>query len=211
MSGPLDTDAAVPQEDSPAEASCRRQRSDALRNRERIVEVANDAFRELGLDVSVAEIARRAGVGTGTLFRNFPTKNDLIRAIVEQHIDTWIAVIENALEREDTDEAFAEFFTEAVRFSCSDRGMLEAVADGVIDKPGLLEHKQRAYALTEQLIERAQKAGMVREGLTTDDVYALSNGVAHSANIAIDNNGADPKHAYEPFLRIVLAGLRPDA
>jgi AcrR family transcriptional regulator len=210
VTGPLESGAAA-QEASPEEASCRRQRSDALRNRQRIIEVANDAFRDEGLDVSVAEIARRAGVGSGTLFRNFPTKSDLIVAIIQQHVDTWIDVLERANEREDTGDAFAEFFSEAVKFSCSDRGMLEAVKEGIVDQPQLIERKERAYALTEQLIARAQKAGAVRKGLTADDIYALSNGVAHSANIAIDNNGADPSDAYEPYLQVVLAGLRPGA
>jgi AcrR family transcriptional regulator len=193
-------------------AAARRPRADAARNRERILEVANEAFREGGLEVSVAEIARRAGVGSGTLFRNFPTKADLIHAIVEMHMNQWIDVIEKSLAAEDVGPAFDAFFERAVLFNYLDRGMLEAVKGGMLnDDPELIACKGVALESTNRLIERAQKAGVLRKDLDADDIYALSAGVAESAHAAVREGRADPKTAHLRYMEIMLAGLRPVA
>src|SRR3954465_11493357 len=84
-------------------------RADAERNRRRILEAAAAAFAESGLDVGVAEIARRAGVGAGTIFRRFPTKEDLVVAIVEERIAQMVTLAEEALEEDDAGEAFRRF------------------------------------------------------------------------------------------------------
>ena len=165
-------------------AAARRPRADAARNRERILEVANEAFRESGLEVSVAEIARRAGVGSGTLFRNFPTKTDLIHAIVEMHMGQWLSEVELALAAEDVGPAFDAFFEHSVRFNYRDRGMLEAFKSGMLDEPDLMACKCEAIDATEKLIARAQKAGVLRKGLGADDIYALSAGAAEPAHAA---------------------------
>jgi AcrR family transcriptional regulator len=192
-------------------AAARRPRADAARNRERILDVANEAFREGGLEVSVAEIARRAGVGSGTLFRNFPTKNDLIHAIVEMHMNQWLDEIERSLATEDVGPAFDAFFERAVLFNYLDRGMLEAIKGGMLnDDPELMSCKGEALDGTNTLIERAQKAGVLRKDLDADDIYALSAGVAESAHAAVREGRADPKNAYKRYMSIILAGLRPE-
>jgi AcrR family transcriptional regulator len=191
-------------------AAARRPRADAARNRERILEVANEAFREGGLEVSVAEIARRAGVGSGTLFRNFPTKNDLIHAIVEMHMNQWLDVIEKSLAAEEVGPAFDAFFERAVLFNYLDRGMLEAVKGGMLnDEPELIACKGEAIDATNKLIKRAQSAGVLRKDLNADDIYALSAGVAESAHAAVREGVADPKDAHLRYMKIMLAGLRP--
>lgn len=193
-------------------AAARRPRADAARNRERILEVANEAFREGGLEVSVAEIARRAGVGSGTLFRNFPTKADLIHAIVEMHMNQWLDEIEKSLAAEDVGPAFDAFFERAVLFNYLDRGMLEAVKGGMLnDEPELTACKSAALESTNRLIAHAQSAGVLREDLDADDIYALSAGVAESAHAAVREGRADPKDAYKRYMVIVLAGLRPQS
>jgi AcrR family transcriptional regulator len=193
-------------------AAARRPRADAARNRERILEVANDAFREGGLEVSVAEIARRAGVGSGTLFRNFPTKADLIHAIVEMHMNRWLDEIQRALEAEDIGPAFDAFFERAVLFNYRDRGMLEAVKTGMLnDEPELIACKGEALDSTNKLIERAQRAGVLRKDVNADDIYALSAGVAESAHAAVREGRADPRDAHVRYMAITLAGLRAAA
>lgn len=192
-------------------AAARRPRADAARNRERILEVANEAFREGGLEVSVAEIARRAGVGSGTLFRNFPTKNDLIHAIVEMHMNQWLDEIQRWLAGDDIGPAFAAFFERAVLFNYLDRGMLEAVKGGMLnDDPELMLCKGEAIDTTNKLISRAQDAGVLRKDLNADDIYALSAGVAESAHAAVREGRAEPDGAYKRYMEIVLAGLRPE-
>ncbi|MBJ7355597.1 MAG: TetR/AcrR family transcriptional regulator [Thermoleophilaceae bacterium] len=191
-------------------AAARRPRADAARNRERILEVANEAFREGGLEVSVAEIARRAGVGSGTLFRNFPTKTDLIHAIVEMHMNQWLDVIEKSLAAEEVGPAFEAFFERAVLFNYLDRGMLEAVKGGMLnDDADLNACKCEALASTAKLIERAQAAGVLRQDLNADDIYALAAGVAESAHAAVREGLADPKDAHMRYMGVMLAGLRP--
>ena len=191
-------------------AAARRPRADAARNRERILEVANEAFREGGLEVSVAEIARRAGVGSGTLFRNFPTKTDLIHAIVEMHMNQWLDEIERSLAAEDVGPGFDAFFERAVLFNYLDRGMLEAIKGGMLNEDADLNAcKCEALESTNRLIERAQAAGVLRKDLDADDVYALAAGVAESAHAAVREGRAEPEDAYRRYMAIVLAGLRP--
>ncbi|MGK2878788.1 MAG: TetR/AcrR family transcriptional regulator [Solirubrobacterales bacterium] len=190
-------------------AAAKRPRADAARNRERILEAADEAFREGGLEVSVAEIARRAGVGSGTLFRNFPTKSDLIHAIVEMHMSQWLSEIDRALAAEDIGPAFDAFIERAVLFNYRDRGMLEAIQSGMLNEPDLMTCKCEAIDATEKLIARAQKAGVLRMGLGADDIYALSSGAAESAHAAVREGLAKPKNAHTRYLDIMLAGLRP--
>lgn len=187
----------------------RRPRADAQRNRKRIVEAALLAFREEGLDVSVAEIARRAGVGSGTLFRNFPTKDDLIRAIVEMHMDRWAEVVTAAVEASDTHAAFDDFFAETVKFNYEDRGMLEAFKEGVIDAPELHECKARALGRTGELLAAARRVGALSDEISTDDLYALAAGAAESAKVAVREGLETPEAARARYVKIMLAGMRP--
>lgn len=189
--------------------SARRPRADAQRNRERIIEAAIDAFREGGLDVSVAEIARRAGVGSGTLFRNFPTKNDLVHAIVELRMEQWQKTIESSLEAGDARAGFDAFFAAAVAWNYHDRGMLEAFKGGIMDDPDLHDCKCAAMDRTGVLVARVKQAGMLREEISTEDVYALAAGAAESAKMSVQETGARPDDALARYVEIVLAGLRP--
>lgn len=190
-------------------ATTRRPRADAQRNRESIIEAADVAFRESGLDVSVAEIARRAGVGSGTLFRNFPTKDDLIRAIIQAHLDAWLETINRAIDAEDAEAAFEEFFDLAVQFNMNDRGMLEAAKDGLLDKGELYTCKCNALDRTDELLARAKKLGCVHEEFTRDDIYAMATGAAESANMMVREGLAGADEARARYVKVMLAGMRP--
>lgn len=191
--------------------STRRPRADALRNRQLIIEAAAEAFREHGLEVSVAEIARRAGVGSGTLFRNFPTKQDLIRAILEARITRWQEVIEEALANPDVESAFGTFIDEVLYFGYYDRGQMEAFKERLLDDPELLECKNEAFGLTEALLQRARDAGLLRADISTDDFYSLTSGLTEAAKMS---SASDVDSGDKPYLRyreILLSGLRPPA
>src|SRR5919198_5969688 len=97
-------------------------RRDAQRNRERIVEAARRSFAEHGLDVGVDEIARRAGVGMGTLYRRFPTKASLVHAIFEDRLDALQPTIERALAAEDPWEGLVDLLLATVAQQAEDRG-----------------------------------------------------------------------------------------
>ena len=106
-----------------------RLRADAERNRRRLLDAAEALFRERGLDVGVAEIAERAGVGRGTLFRNFPSKEDLIAAIVVERMAEAVDRGRMLLDAPDPGEALFEFLAEIAGRQQLDRALFEAVAD----------------------------------------------------------------------------------
>jgi AcrR family transcriptional regulator len=104
-------------------------RADAERNRRRLLDAAQELFRERGLDVGVAEIAQHAGVGRGTLFRNFPTKQDLIAAIVIERMGEASEYGRSLLDAPDAGDALFGFLEEVVGRQQLDRCLFEAVAD----------------------------------------------------------------------------------
>src|SRR5919199_4220544 len=103
-------------------------RADAARNRARVLEAARTAFAEAGLDVGVEEIARRAGVGKGTLYRRFPTKEALVRAIFEDFLDDLERLVEDVGRRAEAGEAFVYFLGESARRQATNQGFLDVVA-----------------------------------------------------------------------------------
>src|SRR4249920_2056354 len=117
-------------------------RADAARNRARILDAARAAFAEAGLDVGVEEIARRAGVGKGTLYRRFPTKEVLVRAIFEDLLDELDGVVDDVAAEPDAAVAFTRFLGEAARRQATNQGFLDVVAQRLWST-GLLTGEQR--------------------------------------------------------------------
>ncbi len=181
-------------------------RADALRNRRRVLDAAAAAFAEGGLDVGVAEIARRAGVGPGTIFRRFPTKDDLIAAIVEQRIEEFLARADAAVAEDDPAEAFRQFFLDLTEQHVRDRGLLDAVGSRFGLDPRLQELRGRLFARFEEVLGRAQAAGVVREDLRAPDIAALS---CATASVPAPLLLANPD-AWRRYAAIVLDGMAPD-
>src|SRR3954471_21357482 len=98
-------------------------RRDALENREGILEAARSTFAELGIDASVEQIAARAGVGIGTLYRRFPTKDALIDAIFQEHLELMAAAAEEAAQAGDAWEGLLGYLTYVVERQAEDRGL----------------------------------------------------------------------------------------
>jgi AcrR family transcriptional regulator len=169
-------------------------RADAQRNLNRVLEAAAEAFNERGPDVSVDEIARRAGVGHATVFRRFPTKDALIRAVVRQRLYEVAALAEAALAAEDPGQAFTEFVWAAMELHARDRGLFECMDRCMKD-----EKPQEIIALTEQIVVRAQEAGAVRRDIDPADVPTLIGAVMAAA----------PADDWRPLIEVVLDGLRP--
>ena len=186
-----------------AGAATRRPRADALRNRRRLIDAAVAEFAEQGLDVSVARIASRAGVGTATLFRNFPTKDDLIYSVIEARVNELLEVGQRALESEDPVAAFEQFLFDVADIQVRDRGFFEAIHTHLIDEPQLLECKQGMTAIAGEILKRAQKAGAVRKDVVAEDLrFIVSSAVSHDT----------PSHPdlHRRYLQIMLDGLRPE-
>jgi AcrR family transcriptional regulator len=154
-------------------------RADAERNRARILEVAFAAFAAEGLGVSVHEIARRAGVGTGTVSRHFPTKNALIEAIIVDRAGN-LMDLGRALSEAHADDpaaAFFGFFTTLVQEMAVDRGLADALAGAGIDLEATVAGS--GYDVTgmlARLLARAQDAGAIRPDASLADVKALMSG-----------------------------------
>lgn len=182
-------------------------RADAQRNRERIIAAAIEVFAERGLEASTAEIAHRAGVGEATLFRRFPTKDDLIMAIVETQMDEVIALAEDCAAEAEPERGVERFIYEMVERSVEDRGVLEAAKDRCMMRPELSERRRRVLELMTDLIKRGQAAGTIREDLAGTDLGLLISIAASTAEFPFPGLRED---LWKRYLGIILDGLRPE-
>ena len=177
-------------------------RADAQRNLERVLDSAAALFAERGCDVSVDEIARRAGVGHATVFRRFPTKDALIAAVVSKQIRELVALVESELEEKDAGEAFRAFVWHAGERYSRDRALYDGFSR-CVGLPEVAEAKAELDGLVGQLIERAQEAGAVRPDIAPDDVSALVGSAIHGAAESPD------RELWRRYVEVVLDGLRP--
>jgi AcrR family transcriptional regulator len=182
-------------------------RADARRNRELLLAAAAEAFAEHGLDVGVAEIARRAGVGTATLFRRFPTKDDLVFAVVEERVREVVRVFESGLEHPDPWCGLVGPMTEVTAMQSVDRGFFEAVGEHLHNDPAFTPLRDRVQRAAARLVARAQEAGVVRGDLAAEDVLLLLKAAAQAADLASE---AVPD-LHQRYLGIIFDGLRPEA
>jgi AcrR family transcriptional regulator len=164
-------------------------RADAERNRRRLVDAAQALFRERGLDVGVAEIAQQAGVGRGTLFRNFPTKQDLIAAIVIERMAEATEYGRTLLDAPDPGEALFSFLEEVVGRQQLDRCLFDAVADTFLANQEIRAAHAEIVGGLEELLSRAKEAGAVRSDVGAIDVLMLLKGVLEAATAFA---GSDP-------------------
>jgi AcrR family transcriptional regulator len=156
-------------------------RADARRNLARVLDVAGECFAERGLEVSVDEIARRAGVGHGTVFRHFPTKDALVAAVLQEQLREVVAVARDALERPDPGPAFEEFFRHIAAAYEQNRCLIEGV-ELVAGTP----EKEELVAAVRELVARAQAAGALRRDVSADDVLVLVPTAARFPEIVLD-------------------------
>jgi AcrR family transcriptional regulator len=168
-------------------------RADARRNLERVLDAATQAFAASGPDASIDEIARLAGVGHGTVFRRFPTKDDLMLAVIERHVAEMRALAEEALASDDPGEAFFDFVQRVAELNMVTPGLHRCVVH-CGGKPGAAELE----ALVERIVSRAQRAGAVRRDVKPADVQLLVRSALTSA----------PPGQWRRYLEVVLDGLR---
>lgn len=152
-------------------------RADAVRNRAKVLEVAAQVFATEGLSVPVHEIARRAGVGTGTVSRHFPTKEDLFTAILLDRMAELTRTADELAHRHDPATAFFELFAVVVREGARHLGLAEALAGNGYDMDAIglaagFDVSGRLHAL----LVAAQRAGTIRPDVSFGDVKALMKG-----------------------------------
>jgi AcrR family transcriptional regulator len=154
-------------------------RADAARNRERILVAAQRVFSEHGLEASVADVAREAGVGKATVFRSYPTKNHLIAAIACDRV-RWVEdLVSRALEQPDAWAAFEDLLADLAHRHATDLTHLEALARET-DSPLLADARAAANAALRRLMEAAKAQGAMRADATPDDIRTLFHGVTHA-------------------------------
>jgi AcrR family transcriptional regulator len=149
-------------------------RADAERNRAKVIEAAAAAFAEDGLAVSVAEIGRRAGVGTGTVSRHFPTKEALYKAIVLNRVAEIVADASRVVADNEPGVAFFAFFEYMVGQAAANKGLAEALGGDGFDIETAAAHSDHDLdGVERRLLAAAQRAGAVRADVTQADVKAL--------------------------------------
>jgi AcrR family transcriptional regulator len=176
-------------------------RADARRNRARVLEVAHEMFLAEGMAVPIDAIAERAGVGVGTVYRHFPTKEALFEAIMTHRIQDMIDEARGLADADDPGAAFFSYFLYIVERTESSKGVHEALVKSGFqfdERVGDLAAEMRESLGV--LLRRAQEAGAVRAGLTASDVKALMAGVTEMRRMGGD---------HDLTLAVVLAGLRP--
>jgi AcrR family transcriptional regulator len=175
-------------------------RADARRNRERILEAARGACAAHGASVQMDDVARGAGVGVGTVYRHFPTKDALIEALVAEKFRLTTENIREALEIEDPWESFAEALRRNAEVMAADAGLRDALIRLGPAARSTDEARDELDALAGRLVARAQAAGVLRDDVSVDDIGALMAGLCTSM--------AHPELDWRRHLELLLDGLR---
>src|SRR4051794_28206828 len=149
-------------------------RADAARNRDAIVGAARTVFAEQGLSAPLDEIARRAGVGNATLYRRFPTRDELVQAALLDPMTEYVAAAEEALADPDPWAGFRDYVLRLFQLQARNRGLADLLVTTIRTSDGELERlRGAALELTKQLIARAQEAGELRVDFRHQDLPLL--------------------------------------
>jgi AcrR family transcriptional regulator len=185
------------------EASAKPLRADAERNRRLLLDAAAAAFAEHGLDVGVGEIARRAGVGRGTVFRRFPTKEHLIAAVVVDRMQQVCVLGRELAADPDPARALFQLMATMVKGAQSDRALFEAVGETFLANEDIRKGHDEIIEVMDVLLRRAQEDGQVRDDVGALDLMMMFKGVCESSR---------PFHSPDVATRqleLVRAALRP--
>jgi len=189
------------------EPSPRPLRADAARNRRRVIDAARRVFAERGLDAGVDTIACEAGVGVGTIYRRFPTKEHLLQAVVSDRLDAFCAELAGLPPCADPWDAFAAAAEALAGAVARDRGFFQLLREAHDLLPDPDEARVRSTAAIEPYLRRAQDAGAVRGDLVPADVLGLC---AVAARLPEQRLERQPE-LWRRYLAIVLDGVRAEA
>ncbi|MFE3069174.1 TetR/AcrR family transcriptional regulator [Streptomyces sp. NPDC059247] len=182
-------------------------RADAVRNRRLLVDAAAAEFAENGTDVSITRIATRAGVGKGTVFRHFDTKEQLLAEVFSDRLEELVAVGRGLTGADDAGAALFEFMRVGVEIHVRDRSFCQAAAELSPSEASVRASRERLAEVTDALVARAREAGSVREDVTGLDVVLLLSGAAQAV-LSIGENPRGP--LWQRYLALIVDGLRPE-
>ncbi|NUP65802.1 MAG: TetR/AcrR family transcriptional regulator [Nonomuraea sp.] len=177
-------------------------RADAVRNRRLLLDAAAAEFAEHGTDVSVARIAARAGIGKGTVFRHFATKDQLMAAIFADQMEALAAKGDTLAEGPDSGQALLAFMAAGVEL----RSFCHALAPGMREDPQIRAASDRLVAVARSLTARARRDGIVRDDVTGEDVVLLINAASQAA-APLGEAAAELSRRY---LGVIFDGLRAE-
>jgi len=180
-------------------------RRDAERNRQRILAAASEVFTERGLDATLDEVARAAGVGIGTVYRRFPDKESLIAELFRDRIDALVTVAEEACTAPDPWQGLAGYLEFAAATMAGDLGLRQLMMFGTYERDQVCYARDRMYPVMTKLVERAQAAGDLRPDFRATDVkmigFMLSSVAEYAASAAPE--------VWRRYLVMLIDGLRP--
>jgi AcrR family transcriptional regulator len=179
-------------------------RSDARRNRERIVAAARKLFARDGVEASVEDITREAGVGMGTLYRHFQTKDELIDAVLEDALSDMVALAEAAAAEEDAWVGFTVFLERALQQQAANRGLRDVLATRADNAPRIAVKREHILPALRRVIERAHEQGSLRPDFAAEDLpllfWASDRVMEATAEVAPDY--------WRRYVALLLDGLR---
>jgi AcrR family transcriptional regulator len=185
----------------------RRLRADAARNRQRLIDAAEEVFAARGLDATLDDIARHAGVNVATAYRHFANKHELARAYLQQTLDRAVAMAEEAAGVEDPMEGLAQFLGQGLDLLAANRGFVDVLTNAY----GAEWFKDQLHDLitgpVRHLVVRGQQAGVIRPDVDGTDFGVILPMLSSVSDRGVAASIPEPTHRY---LALVLAGLRPD-
>jgi AcrR family transcriptional regulator len=180
-------------------------RADAERNRQRILRAAAEVFTARGLQASLDDVARQAGVGVGTVYRRFPDKEALAEALFEERISALVALAEQALANPDSWDGLVMFLREAGTLLAADRGLREILMYASYGRDRVERGKSKMQPVVTAMVERAQRDGKLRADLAPTDFPFIEFMLSAAAEYASD---VKPE-IWLRYLTLIVDGLRP--
>src|SRR4051812_49632564 len=179
-------------------------RKDAARNRERLLTAASELFAERGLNVTLNDIAHRAGVGVGTAYRRFANKEEVIDALFEQRLQDVVAVAREAMEAEDAWAGLVKFLERSLHMQFGDRGLTEIMNSPQLGRERVNQTRDRIAPLMRQLVDRAKEQGAIRADFDQTDLIFIQLALA----AIIDKTRGLAPDLYRRYLTMWLDGIR---
>jgi AcrR family transcriptional regulator len=187
------------------DADARPLRRDAERNRQRILAAAAEVFTERGLDATLDEVARAARVGIGTVYRRFPDKESLIRALFRERIDALVTVAERCCTVADPWQGLVSYLQFAAAAMADDLALRQLMMFGTYDREQVCYARDRMRPVVTRLVGRAQDSGDLRADFEATDVKMIAFMLGSVAEYA----AAVTPQVWRRYLALLLDGLRP--
>ncbi len=183
---------------------CRGLRKDAERNRQRVIDAARELFAIRGLEATLNDIAHHAGVGVGTVYRRFATKEELLDAVFEDGIDQVVGIAEAAAQQENSWDAIVWFVEHVCELTATDRGLRQMVYSSAYGGHGVECARLRLSPPISKLVERARDDGYLRRDAESSDMPILSM----LAGTVSEWAGHVEPELWRRYVALLLEGLR---